>query len=223
VLRETTSRGLCGLVCLQMDQIRFLFDGKRLRDSQTHELKMEDDEVIDTIDAIHFKLLMVEASPAFAVPLLVLVVNDRDGVQHRGTLQLPRRAPAAPGRRESPLPARLRPLMRALGNALLFLPAVMTTSGRISRDFLRLLYILSDRQAVNYFTRMGILDSSTKAYKQRRGTYFYYNRASIGVACAQATATRIDIAPHKHPRKKHTHQVPDHNHFHIPPYAHLHD
>ncbi len=134
---------------------------------------MEDDEVIDTIDAIHFKLLMVEASPAFAVPLLVLVVNDRDGVQHRGTLQLPRRAPAAPGRRESPLPARLHPLMRALGNALLFLPAVMTTSGRISRDFLRLLYILSDRQAVNYFTRMGILDSSTKAYKQRRGTYFY--------------------------------------------------
>ena len=34
---------------------------------------------------------------------------------------------------------------------------------------------------------MGIPDPSCKAYKQRRGTYFYYNRAAIGLACAQAT------------------------------------
>ena len=26
---------------------------------------------------------------------------------------------------------------------------------------------------------------------------------------------RIDIAPHKCPREKHTHHVPDHHHFHI--------
>ena len=49
----------------------------------------------------------------------------------------------------------------------LFLPAVMTTSGRISGDFLRLLYILSNRQAHNYFTRMGLLDPSPKAFKQQ--------------------------------------------------------
>jgi hypothetical protein len=83
-----------------------------------------------------------------------------------------------------------------------FLPAVTTTSGRISGDFLRLLYILSQRQAANYFTRMGIIDPSPQAFKQRRGSYFCYNRAAIGLACAQATAVRIDIAPHKHPRKK---------------------
>ena len=53
-----------------------------------------------------------------------------------------------------------------------FLHVVMTTSGRISGDFLRLLYILSDRQADNYFARMGLLDPSTKAFKQRRGSYF---------------------------------------------------
>ena len=59
------------------------------------------------------------ASAAFAVPLPVLVVNGRDGVQHRGTLQLPRRAPAgAPGRPSSADLARLRPLIRALGDAL---------------------------------------------------------------------------------------------------------
>ncbi len=56
---------------------------------------------------------------AFAVPLPVLVVNDRDGVQPRGTLQLPRRAPAAaPGRPSSADLAQLRPLMRTLGDAL---------------------------------------------------------------------------------------------------------
>ena len=104
-----------------------------------------------------------------------------------------------------------------------FLPAVMTTSGRISGDLLRLLYILSHRQATNYFTRMGILDPSPAAFKQRRGSFFYYNRAAIGLACAQATAMRIDIAPHKRPRKNPPRHVPDPHYFLIPPHAHLHD
>ena len=46
------------------------------------------------------------------------MVNDRDGVLHRGTLQLPRRAPAAPGRPPSSADlARLRPLMSTLGDS----------------------------------------------------------------------------------------------------------
>ena len=62
---------------------------------------------------------MQGASAAFAGPIQVMVVNDRDVVQHRGTLQLPRRAPAAPGRPpSSPDLTRLRPLMSALGDAL---------------------------------------------------------------------------------------------------------
>jgi len=107
----------------------------------------------------------------------------------------------------------------------LFLPAVTRTrtSGRIIGDFLRLFYTLSHRQAANYFTRMGIIVPSPQAFKQRRGSYFYYNRAAIGLACAQATAMRIDIAPHKRPRKKNPRHVPDPHYFHIPPHAHLHD
>ena len=46
-----------------------------------------------------------------------------------------------------------------------------------------------------------------------------YNCAAIGLACAQATAMRIDIAPHKRPRRKAPQQVPDPHHFHIPPHA----
>ena len=82
----------------------------------------------------------------------------------------------------------------------LFLPAVMTTSGRISGDFLRLLYILARRQAANFFTRMGIPDPSSKAYKQRWGTYFYYNRAAIGLATCTHTYTHAHThtQPHTH-------------------------
>ena len=59
------------------------------------------------------------ASFAFALPLPVLVVEDRDGMQHSGTIQLPRRSPAAaPGRPSSADLALLSPLMRPLGDAL---------------------------------------------------------------------------------------------------------
>ena len=54
----------------------------------------------------------------------------------------------------------------------LFLPAVMTTSGRISGDFLRLLYVLAHRQATNFFTRMGIPDPSSKAYSNAGARIF---------------------------------------------------
>jgi hypothetical protein len=39
------------------------------------------------------------------------------------------------------------------------------------------------------------------ASKQRRGVYFYYNRAAIGLACTKATSMRIGIAPHSVPAK----------------------
>ena len=106
----------------------------------------------------------------------------------------------------------------------MFLPAVMTNSGRINGDFLCLLYILSHRQVANYFTRMGILNPSPQAFKQRRGTYFYYNRAAIGIACALMA---VGVDPHgqddrhedrhrptqapsqKAPSQKPPHHVPD--------------
>ena len=71
----------------------------------------------------------------------------------------------------------------------------------ISSTLCTLIYILSHRQADKYFTRICIIDPSPRAFKQRRGDYFYYNRAAIGLACAQATAMRIDIAPHNAPTK----------------------
>ncbi len=61
----------------------------------------------------------------------------------------------------------------------------------------------------------GANDTVARAFAQRLS-------AAIGLACAQATAMRIDIAPHKRPRRKQTRHVPDPHYFHLPPHARLH-
>ena len=78
---------------------------------------------------------------------------------------------------------------------LAFLPAIMSTSGRIHGEFLRLLHILSHRQAVNFFELFGE-EPTDNAFTFRRAAYFFHNRATIGLACAQATAMRTHVAPH---------------------------
>ena len=78
---------------------------------------------------------------------------------------------------------------------LAFLPTIMSTSGRIHGDFLRLLHILSHRQAVNFFEIFGE-EPTDNAFTFRRAAYFFHNRATIGLACAQATAMRMHVAPH---------------------------
>jgi hypothetical protein len=82
----------------------------------------------------------------------------------------------------------------------------------------------------------GHLDPSPPAFKQRPDTYFYYSRAVMmipfncsyrnkneSLACAQATAMRIDIAPHKRPRRKPPQHAPNPHLFHIPPHDNLRD
>jgi ubiquitin len=58
----------CARQSLQMEQIRFLFDGNRLRDSQTpDELEMEDDDVIDAM------LFQVGVSRSRLLPMQIFV------------------------------------------------------------------------------------------------------------------------------------------------------
>jgi hypothetical protein len=70
-----------------------------------------------------------------------------------------------------------------------FLPACMTTSGRIHGEFLRLLYFMSNKQAVDYFEALGY-DAHKKKICHRRGVFFHNNRCTLGMACAQAVAMR---------------------------------
>ena len=65
----------------------------------------------------------------------------------------------------------------------------MTTSGRIHGEFLRLLYFISNKQAVDYFEALGY-DANKEEFCHRRGVFFHNNRCTLGMACAQAVAMR---------------------------------
>jgi hypothetical protein len=87
----------------------------------------------------------------------------------------------------------------------LFLPAVMTTSGRISGDFLCLLYILAHRQAANFFTHMGIPDPSSKVYKHTHSNA----GARIFITTALPSSHRARLRPdHLHEDRHHPTQTP---------------
>jgi len=79
-----------------------------------------------------------------------------------------------------------------------------------SRDFLRRAYSTycptvrqrTTSSSHSWKSALLNLDPFPPAFKQRRGTYFYYNRAAISLACAQSTVMRIVVAPHKRPGRK---------------------
>ena len=69
-----------------------------------------------------------------------------------------------------------------------FLPAVVSTSGRIPGELLRLLFILVDKKTSLSFQAMGAaVDVDSEVYCWRRGGVFWRMRASHGLACAQAS------------------------------------
>jgi hypothetical protein len=68
-----------------------------------------------------------------------------------------------------------------------FLPLIMSTSGRLHGEFVRLLYILAHRRAVRFFEALGY-EPCYEELCQRRRSYFFQHRARIGLAGAQAVA-----------------------------------
>ena len=69
-----------------------------------------------------------------------------------------------------------------------FLPAVVSTSGRIHGELLRLLYLLADNKTQLHFQALDeAIDVDSEAYCWRRSGFFWRMRASLGLACAQAT------------------------------------
>ena len=77
-----------------------------------------------------------------------------------------------------------------------FLPCVMSTSGRMHGEFLRLLFIIAHRRTVRWFTDVGDDHHSADAFKFRRGQYFWHTRAAIGHGAAVAVAQRARVAGH---------------------------
>ena len=76
-----------------------------------------------------------------------------------------------------------------------FLPAVVSTSGRIHGDLLRLLYLLADNKTKRHFRdRHEAIDDDSEAYCWRRSGFYWRMQASLGLACAQATGMFITVS-----------------------------
>ena len=63
----------------------------------------------------------------------------------------------------------------------------MSTSGLILGELLRLLFFLSNKQADDYCSGY---EAHKEKFCHRRSVFFYRNRCTIGLACAQAVALR---------------------------------
>ena len=84
-----------------------------------------------------------------------------------------------------------------------FLPAVVSTSGRIHGDLLRLLYLLADNKTKRHFRDLReVLDVDSEAYCWRRSGFFWRMRASLGLACAQATTLSSQVFGKGNPRSR---------------------
>ena len=66
-----------------------------------------------------------------------------------------------------------------------FVPAILSVTGKIHPEFLRLLWVLTDMQTVKYFNLVGDEeDIGNERFKWSRATTFSYNRNVIGLAVA---------------------------------------
>jgi len=75
-----------------------------------------------------------------------------------------------------------------------FIPAVLTTASRIHSEFLRLLWILADRETRKNFENLGPAGSpSAETFKWKRAFNFNKNREIITRTLAQATALRVQL------------------------------
>ena len=70
-----------------------------------------------------------------------------------------------------------------------FLPAYISTSGRIHGEVLRLIFFLSNKQADDYFAALGYQPHEDE-FCHRRGVFFQQKWCTIGLACAHAVALR---------------------------------
>ena len=69
-----------------------------------------------------------------------------------------------------------------------FLPAIVSTSGRIHGELLRLLFNLADKKTSNSLAALGeAIDVESEVYCRRRSGNFWRMRAALGLACAMAT------------------------------------
>jgi len=76
-----------------------------------------------------------------------------------------------------------------------FAPAIIGMSGQIHADFLRILWVLAEKQLQSYYESMGKEDKiENEAFRWARAKVFNYNKTSVGRAIAFGCATRCHLS-----------------------------
>ena len=85
------------------------------------------------------------------------------------------------------------------GVGIAFASPIVSVAGRIHPEFLRLLWVLADKQTRNYYALIGAeeeIGSDSEAFTWSRARTFSFNKNSIGKAIAYATATLATLTCH---------------------------
>jgi len=83
----------------------------------------------------------------------------------------------------------------AVGTA--FAPAIVSVAGQMHPEFLRLLWVLADKETRNYYALIGAEEEiGSEAFSWSRASTFGFNKNSIGKAIVYATDTRLHLSVH---------------------------
>jgi len=83
----------------------------------------------------------------------------------------------------------------AVGTA--FAGAIVSAAGQIHSEFLRLLWVLADKQTRNYYALIGVEEHmGSEAFTWSRARTFSFNKNCIGKAIAYAIATLLHLSVH---------------------------
>jgi len=75
-----------------------------------------------------------------------------------------------------------------------FAPAIVSMSGQIHADFLRLLWVLAGKQLRSYYESMGKEEKiGNEAFRWTRAKVFNYNKKSVGRAIALAGSAKLQL------------------------------
>ena len=93
-------------------------------------------------------------------------------------------------------------------NAISFMPAIASTSGRLHSEFIRLLFLQAHRETDRFFATSGVQSAqSTSVFHFRRAAFLQQLKSKVGLTLTKATALcvvlNLDGAPIT--SKSHTH------------------
>ena len=98
-------------------------------------------------------------------------------------------------------------------NAISFMPAIASTSGRLHSEFVRLLFLQAHRETDRFFAASGVqlAQSDRGQFHYKRAAFLTQLKSRVGLTLAKAAALRITLNLDGTPITSTTHTHPSHS------------